>query len=84
MPTEISTGSSVAGFQVESLLGEGAMMGGLQSIDECRSISVELKRISARRRVNSACSTAETPSAVVSDIDTRHRGWDCCALSGHK
>jgi hypothetical protein len=29
MPTEISIGSSVAGFQLESLLGEGAMMGGL-------------------------------------------------------
>ena len=33
---------------------------------------VAVKRVSARRRVNSACSTAELTNAVVFDIDTRH------------
>ena len=33
---------------------------------------VAVKRVSVRRRVNRACSTADITSAVVLDIDTRH------------
>jgi hypothetical protein len=66
MPTEISTGSSRRqGFQLESLFGEGAMMGGLQSTDECRPISIAVRVGLPRTDPSARTSTIGAVTAAV-------------------